>query len=142
MRTPARAALWIFLPALTIQQALAAESAARLVSIEGSVFVDIGEGFKPVASKAVELQAGNRVLVTQSGAATLRYSEACSLPLEPLSMTTVSEAGCVIGTQGNAQDRPTGGDGTWVAPVVLGSSLWPLGLLARGDSGGSGPSSP
>ena len=140
MHTPALAAL-LFAVLAFPQPVFASEPAARLVDIEGSVFVDTGEGFKPVASKVVDVQIGNRIMLTQKGGATLRYSDACSLPLAPLSVTTVGEVGCVVGTQGGPPAQTNDDDDdTWVAPVVLG--LAPLLLIAAGGNDSSGPRSP
>ena len=108
--------------ALSSGSALAAAgdspSIARLTNVAGTVLVDRGLGFARATSDT-ELGLGDRVMVTDSGGAFLRFSETCALPLEAPSMTTVTEMACSLGTQ-------NGGNGT-VGVVVLG-----LGFLGVG----------
>lgn len=84
---------------------------AQLTDIQGSVLVDVGTGFTPVAGP-VGLRLGDRVVVNEKGEAILSYGPACKLPLLAPSMTTVANVGCVIGTQDNeAEDKGTCTDG-------------------------------
>ena len=92
-----------------------------LTAIVGDVRVDIGNGFVPVSEDiAANLKSGDRVMVAKGGSAVLNLGPNCSVPLESPSMTTVAEAGCIVGTQ-NGDSNGGGGGGTLAA--FLGSLL-------------------
>jgi hypothetical protein len=83
--------------------------------------VDTGSGFVPVAGD-VELNLGDRVMVTEGGGAHLDFGANCVFPLEAPSMTTVTETTCTTATQGE-----NGAGGGAAGAAILG-----LGLLGVG----------
>ena len=53
---------------------------ATLDAVRGEVMVSRGDGFRPVKG-AVELKAGDSVVVSGGGGATVRYSDSCKVPV-------------------------------------------------------------
>jgi hypothetical protein len=120
----AAAALACSLPAMAETSAY-----ATLTSVKGSVFVDVGEGFKSVdAATPVGLHLGDRVMVTKGGSATLKYGLNCSVPLLSPSMTTVAETACLVSTQGDAAGSTTS---LGMLTMVAGSLGGPLAGLTN-----------
>ena len=63
--------------------ALAEAPVAQLSSVQGTVAVDVGEGFVPVVagSDPMQLKLGDRVMLTKDGGGMLSYGSDCSIPL-------------------------------------------------------------
>jgi len=90
--------------------ALAADgSVAQLGAVKGSVMVS--QNGKMVSASAASLKAGDRVVASANGSASVKFADGCVVALKPASMITVaakspcaSGAGLVSASSGDAQE--------------------------------------
>lgn len=66
---------------------------ATLTQVDGNVLVDSGSGFVR-SDEDLRLKIGDRVLVSHSGGALIRFATGCELAVEAPSMTVVNEQTC------------------------------------------------
>ena len=90
--------------------ALAADGAvAQLGAVKGSVMVS--QNGKMIAASSASLKAGDRVVASANGSASVKFADGCVVALKPASMITVaakspcaSGAGLVSASSGDAQE--------------------------------------
>jgi hypothetical protein len=128
---------------LSASVAMAAQSVAVVQNVSGKVLVNKGKGFVP-ATGALQLGAGDRLLVGKDSTATISYAE-CAVSLAKPSVFTVTKvAPCVAGEKNAVVDGafvtpaadPVSDDGGYVAggfPNYVGPFL--LGAAAGGVIG-------
>jgi hypothetical protein len=78
-----------FLAAVSMVAFVSAANAASLTDVSGSVMINKGNGFVP-ATAAVELKAGDKVLVGEGGFAAVAY-EKCTVSLDKPTVHAVSK---------------------------------------------------
>ena len=110
----------------------------QLTGVQGTVLVDRGTGFVQI-SQAGPLRFGDRVLVSDGGAAVLDYGGECTLPLAAPSMITVTETACSVGTQGEETAASASGSGAGMvvllgAAAAAGLGAWCLVHLCKEDT--------
>jgi hypothetical protein len=100
----AAAAAFVCSPALA-----ANSSVATIGAVKGSVLVS--QDGKMVKAGAASLKAGDRIVASANGSATVKFADGCTVSLKPASMITVaakspcaSGAGLVSATQAQPQD--------------------------------------
>lgn len=93
----------LILTALIAAPAFAAEPAASLSAQEGTVLVNQGEQFI-TATEAQVLNAGDRVMVMEGGAAEITFTDGCVLPLAAGSMVEVPALSTCAGNVANVQN--------------------------------------
>jgi hypothetical protein len=99
--------------------------AATLQPGSGQLSVNQGQGFQPVNNR-VDASAGDSVMVSPDGSATLVYDDGCKVAVQPGSVATVAPISpCASGSY--AQDNNNGSD--W-APVIMGVVV--LGAIGGG----------
>jgi hypothetical protein len=113
----------------------ASPKVAEIISSNGKVLVNRGEGFFPAESFAA-LSAGDRIMVGADSGAVIGYSfGGCSVTLSPTSLMTVpAKAPCARGEQVAMADgfviTPTfGGDSTILlilAVILIGAGIFVL----------------
>jgi hypothetical protein len=125
--------------------ALAADaSVAQLGAIKGSVLVS--QNGKMVSASSASLKAGDRVVASANGSASVKFADGCVVALKPASMITVaakspcaSGSGLAAVTQANVQQdapaAPAKTPMTWGS--VFGTGWTPLdyGIVAVGAIG-------
>lgn len=112
--------------------ALAASPMGQLKDIDGKVYVNRGDGFVP-ARDITELFQGDRVMVSESGSATINYYLAdCDVMLSASSMTTIAaKAPCMGGSQNSTQGlTSSGGSISAGGLAVVGTGV--VGMTALG----------
>jgi hypothetical protein len=121
--------------------ALAGEaSVAQLGAIKGSVMMS--QGGKMVAASTASLKAGDRVVASANGSASVKFADGCVVSVKPASMITVgakspcaSGAGLVSATAAQPQQVS---DAAWaVGAFVIGGAI----LVAVGANDNDGKTS-
>ena len=84
--------------ALSQSPAFAAEIAAQLTDVKGTVLVGNAQGFRAVSGTA-ELRTGDRVVVASDASGTLVYGPGCGVALPPNSDVTIAPQSCAVSTQ-------------------------------------------
>lgn len=88
MKNVAAFALTLAITAVDVQ---AANSVAQLGSVSGKVFVNQGEGFVP-AGNGFAVNAGDRILVGDDGAAIIHYQSAnCAVNIASASVVSIQD---------------------------------------------------
>jgi len=81
--------------------------AASLQPGQGTLFINQGQGFQPVNTR-IDANAGDSVMVSPNGNATVTYGDGCSANVAPGSVTTIGEISpCAAGS--SALEDPTAG---------------------------------
>lgn len=116
----------------------AASPVAQLSNVEGKVYVNKGNGFRPVKG-TVELSKGDRIMVGEKGAASVGYYLAgCDVMLTSSSMTTISDkAPCKGSKSMSTQGLVSGENGMGIGPLVpiVGiATMTGLGIAVATDS--------
>jgi hypothetical protein len=123
-------------------------SQASVTSINGTVLVNQGQGFRP-AVPGQALRTGDRVIVTARGGARLMYAGGCSVNLAAGSMATIGtlapckvglrQAGVVSGQSADAsppRDGPVHDTPWGLSPGTM--ALLTVGIFTLGAAGLSG----
>lgn len=100
--------------AVSVVPAMAASPMGQLKDVAGTVYINRGAGFTQVDGP-IELFAGDRVMVSQDGSASIDYYLAqCNVPLGATSITTISAAAPCQATTAElpAQSASSGGSNT------------------------------
>jgi hypothetical protein len=85
--------------------AAAACRAASIQSIQGEVSVNQGQGFHQI-NGAVEVKAGDSVMVSPGGSATVSYADGCNVDLHPGAVMVIAALSpCASGSYAQEQDR-------------------------------------
>jgi hypothetical protein len=126
--------------ALVCGPAFAADtSLAQLGAVKGSVLVS--QNGKMVSASTASLKAGDRVVASANGSASVKFADGCVVDLKPASMITVAaKSPCALGSglvaaQAQPQQMSASTAG-WVAAgafVVVGGAL-----VAAGDDANDG----
>jgi len=126
--------------ALAAASATAAEPNATLSNVSGNVSVNQGKEFAP-AQADMRLKPGDRIMVSEKGAATITFDDACRLDLGESKIITVPAksacAGAVVAQQSIAPGGGGGGAaigdtrhdnrGVWImVAVVAGIDIWAM----------------
>jgi hypothetical protein len=108
--------------------------AATLEPVQGSLYVNDGNGFQPVNGR-IDVNVGERVMVSPGGTATIVYSDGCKIPVQPGTVTTITSASPCTSPfyrdQSFAEDTPSGsGQILGLTGAVLGAAGLGVGIYA------------
>jgi hypothetical protein len=79
--------------------------AATIQSIQGQVSVNQGQGFQQI-NGAVEVKAGDSVIVSPGGSATVAYADGCNVALQPGAVMVIAALSpCASGSYAQEQDN-------------------------------------
>lgn len=79
--------------------------AATIQSIQGEVSVNQGQGFHQI-NGAVEVKAGDSVMVSPGGSATVSYEDGCNVELHPGAVMVIAALSpCASGSYAEEQDK-------------------------------------
>jgi hypothetical protein len=116
--------------------------AATLQPGQGDLTINQGQGFQPVNGR-VDAKVGDSVMVGPGGAATLTYSDGCTVTVQPGSVTTIAPLSpCASGSY--AQDNGGGFDwgGALFGVGAAGAAGWGIYEASKSPSTGTPPTSP
>jgi len=117
--------------------------AAALTNIQGQVFVNTGQGFKP-AEPAMAVKPGDRIMTVQGGTVQIVYSASCTASVAADTVVIVeANPPCAPTTTGQAdpaKPTSTGSNVLIIGGLVVGGGA--IAALALGNGGGSKPASP
>jgi hypothetical protein len=114
--------------------------AATVEPVQGALSINHGQGFEPVGSP-MAAKAGDSVMVSPGGAATVVYDDGCKVDIQPGSVTTIAPLSpCASGSYAQNDDFGWGG----VAMAVAAGGLAGLGVYeaTKSTSSSSTPASP
>lgn len=130
--------------AILIALSVGSAHAATLTPVQGEVLLNTGAGYKPV-SGAVEVKAGDAVLVNPKGLAQLSYGDCASYEIKPGDVVYVAEKEAItcVGAAGAGAGAlglgALGGSGLIVGGLAVAVGV---GVVAGVSSGSDSPSSP
>jgi hypothetical protein len=116
-------------------------AAATLTPTTGEVMLNTGAGYKPVAG-AVEVKAGDSILVNPGGGAQLAYGDCATYEISPGDVVYVAEQEtipCVAGGGGGMGVGALGANGLLVGGLAVAVGV---GVVAGVSSGSDSPASP
>ena len=123
-------------------------SAATLDSIKGTVLINRGEGFRPLAGTA-QANIGDTIMVSPGSSARVVYPDGCPVPVKPGQILTIAaESPCTAFAQAGPPPRDDRDDdaGFWLgvagSAVVIGAWIWGATQGQSGPTGGAAPASP
>jgi hypothetical protein len=94
--------------------------AATVQSVQGQVSINRGQGFQPI-NGAAELKAGDSVIVSPGGSASVSYPDGCNVGLQPGAVMTIADLSpCAAGSYADEDDRNSYWPGWAFGGVVLG----------------------
>jgi hypothetical protein len=94
--------------------------AATVQSVQGQVSVNQGQGFHQI-NGAVELKAGDSVIVSPGGSATVSYADGCNVGLQPGAVMVIPDLSpCTSGSYAEEDDRNSYWPGWAFGGVMLG----------------------
>lgn len=122
-------------------QASAAQSAAQLSAVKGSVMVAQNGAFAPASNMA--LRAGDRVVAAADGQAQVRFADGCVVTLAPQAMATISDKSpCAAGGLVKSSAPMQGWMDNGLVPAFGIFVLGALGVYAIGEAFDDGIQSP
>jgi len=84
--------------------ALASTKATTIEPFQGVTLMNTGKGFKQI-KKTTKAKAGNSVMVSPDGAATVVYADGCKVDVSPGKVTTITELSpCAAGSLADNSD--------------------------------------
>ena len=118
----------------------------QAATLKGEAMVNRGDGFAPQAGGTVT--AGDRVMVSRDGGATVEFADGCAVQLQPAQVLAVTEESpCQNGADARAVDfsgrmgqqtTPPAGDIPPLAVIggvaAVGLGVWGIVALTRGSS--------
>jgi len=116
-------------------------SAATVEPGTGNLWINRGQGFKPV-SAPVNSKAGDSIMVGPGGNATVVYDDGCKVPVQPSVVTTIAPLSpCAAGS--NAQADNTDSTSVW-GTAALGVGVAAVGgfIAYEATRHSSSPASP
>jgi hypothetical protein len=119
--------------------------ATTIVPGQGGLSVNQGQGFQPVNSR-VDANVGDAVMVGPGGAATVVYSDGCTVNVQPGAVTTIAPLSpCASGSYAQDNDNR---DSMWGyvlgagALAVFGVGIYELTQKNNNNNGHTRPASP
>ncbi len=94
--------------------------AATIQPLQGQVSINQGQGFRPI-NGTVEANAGDSVIVSPDGSATVSYADGCNVTLQPGAVMVIAALSpCAAGSNAQEQDHNSDLVGWTFGAIVLG----------------------
>ena len=121
--------------ALLATALLSTAAGAAQLNASGSVQLNRGDGFRPVAG-SVAVRPGDRILVGANGRAELAYSSSCVTTIGPNSTSVVISSSPCEGRMDNGSRRTTTTVVDPSLPSLINPGMLAFGVLGAGAIGG------
>lgn len=94
--------------------------ATTITPIQGQVSINQGQGFQPI-NGLVEAKAGDSIMVSPGGSATVAYADGCNVKLQPGAVMIIAPLSpCASGSNAQEPDQNSGMEGLIFGAGVAG----------------------